>query len=117
MERSDVGRTGEDVAVCYLETRGWRVVERNFRRREGEIDIVATRRGVLAFVEVKTRRSRAFGSPSEAVTRRKQARIRSLARAFLAERRPRARVVRFDVVDILWDARGLLRVEHLEGVF
>lgn len=114
--RADLGRRGEDLAVLVLERKGWRILERNFRKREGEIDIVAAREGVLAFVEVKTRASRAFGSPAEAVTRRKQARIRSLALQFLAERRPGARAVRFDVVDIVCE-RDRFRVTHLEGAF
>ena len=57
MERMELGRIGESLAAVYLEQRGWRIVERNVRFREGEIDIVAARAGVLAFVEVKTRRS------------------------------------------------------------
>jgi putative endonuclease len=116
MERSIVARRGEEVAALYLERRGWRIVERNFRRREGEIDLIASREGTLAFVEVKTRRSCAYGTPAEAVTARKRAHIRTVARLFLLERRPRAEDIRFDVMEIIWDARGL-RVEHLEGAF
>jgi putative endonuclease len=116
MDRRDVARQGEDAAALYLERRGWRIVERNYRRREGEIDIIATRPGVIAFIEVKTRRSRAFGVPAEAVTIRKRARIRALAGRFLAERRPRVAELRFDVVDIVWDARGL-SIQHLEQAF
>ena len=92
------------------------MVERNYRLGRAEIDIIAARPGILAFVEVKTRRSEAFGVPAEAVTPRKRARIRAAAGRYLAERKPGAAEVRFDVVDILWDARGL-RIEHLEGVF
>lgn len=116
MERADIGRTGEDIAATYLAARGWRVIERNVRWREGEIDIVAARGGVLAFVEVKTRRSARFGIPAEAVTRRKQARIRALASRYLQERRPRAQAIRFDVIDVLRDGAGF-RVTHLEAAF
>jgi putative endonuclease len=116
VDRSDVAKRGEDAAALYLERRGWRIVERNYRRREGEIDIIATRPGVIAFVEVKTRRSRTFGTPAEAVTTRKRARIRTLAARFVSEHRPRVAELRFDVVDIVWDARGL-SITHLERAF
>lgn len=116
MQRSEVGRRGEDLAARYLEARGWRILERNYRRREGEIDIVARRGGLLAFVEVKSRRSCAYGVPAEAVTYPKRARIRTLARLFLAERRPGADTVRFDVVEVRW-AEGQARINHLEGAF
>ena len=101
----------------YLVGRGWRVVGRNVRcGRVGEIDIVAERDGVLAFVEVKTRRSLAFGRPGEAVTARKRARIRALARQYLMEAALRPSVIRFDVVEIVVGPRGSL-VTHLEGAF
>jgi putative endonuclease len=116
MERAELGRVGESLAATYLQSHGWTIVERNVRYREGEIDIVAARAGVLAFVEVKTRSSSAFGSPAEAVTARKQRTIRSLASRYLAERHPGARAIRFDVVDIARD-RGAYVVTHLEGAF
>src|SRR2546429_9440159 len=93
MERRELGQIGETLAASYLATRGWQIVDRNVRFREGEIDIVASRGGILAFVEVKTRRSAAFGSPAEAVTWRKQRRIRALATRYLSERHPRGRPV------------------------
>jgi putative endonuclease len=116
MGRAELGRIGESLAATYLERRGWQIVERNLRFREGEIDIIAARAGVLAFVEVKTRQSVAFGSPAEAVTWRKQQKIRAVASRYLAEQHPGARIVRFDVVDIARDRGGFL-VTHLEGAF
>ena len=116
MDRRELGAIGETLAASYLTTRGWRIVDRNVRFREGEIDIVAARGGVLAFVEVKTRRSSTFGSPAEAVTWRKQKRIRALASRYLAERHPGAHAIRFDVVDIARDGGGFL-VTHLEDAF
>lgn len=115
--RSELARIGEDIAVSYLAHRGWRVVGRNVRcGRTGELDIIAERAGVLAFVEVKTRRGNAFGTPGEAVTWRKQQRIRTLARAYLAQVRPRADSIRFDVIEVLAAPFGH-RVTHLEGAF
>ena len=116
MERRELGRIGETLAASYLAGCGWRIVDRNVRYREGEIDIVAARGGILAFVEVKTRGSAAFGSPAEAVNWRKQRKIRALASRYLSERHPRARAIRFDVVDIARDRGGFL-VTHLEDAF
>ncbi len=67
-----VGKAGEDNAVKYLQKQGYRILERNFRCRFGEIDLIARDKGVLVFIEVKTRRSRAFGPPAMAVTPEKQ---------------------------------------------
>jgi putative endonuclease len=116
MDRRELGQIGETLAASYLMTRGWKIVDRNVRYREGEIDIIAARGGILAFVEVKTRRSAAFGSPAEAVTWKKQRRIRALASRYLAERHPGAGAIRFDVVDIARDHGGFL-VTHLEDAF
>ncbi|MGH2726061.1 MAG: YraN family protein [Actinomycetota bacterium] len=117
MGRSELARAGEDIAARFLTRNGWRIVGRNVRcGRAGEIDIVAERGGVLAFVEVKTRSSARFGTPGEAVTWRKQHRIRVLARHYLMNTRIRAAAVRFDVVEVRTGGHGPL-VTHLEGAF
>ena len=116
MSRQALGQTGEDLACTFLSRQGWRVVDRNVRWRDGEIDLIVTRDGVLAFVEVKTRRSRAFGTPAEAVTHRKAARIRSLAARWLSEHKVSVRTVRFDVIDVLASGDAF-KVTHLEGAF
>lgn len=117
MSRTETGARGEAAAARFLESRGWTIVARNFRRREGELDLVASRDGVLAFVEVKTRRSATFGSPAESVTRRKQATIRLLARMFLLESAPAARELRFDVVEVTPTGERTCRIGHIEGAF
>jgi len=115
--RNEIGRAGEAVAARFLEAKGWRIVGRNVRcGRAGEIDIVATRAGVLAFVEVKTRTSNRFGTPGEAVTWRKQARIRAMARDYLRRFRPRADAIRFDVIEVRSGGPRPF-VTHLEGAF
>jgi len=86
-----LGRYGEDVAVRHLLDAGWQVLERNWRCRVGEIDIVARDGGVLVFCEVKTRSSALFGVPAEAVRPAKVRRIRALACHWLADRRREAR--------------------------
>ncbi len=99
-----LGRSGEGIAADWYEARGYEVLERNWRRREGEIDLIVRTGRVVAFCEVKTRSSDAFGSGAEAVLPAKQRRIRRLASRWLAELTPssgRALVdLRFDVVSI-----------------
>lgn len=99
--RSKLGRRGEDAACDLFRRLGFHVVERNYRSGRGEIDVVARRGDVLVFCEVKTRRSDEWGLPAEAVDRAKQARLRRLAAAWMAERRPGYVDVRFDVVSVI----------------
>ena len=98
-----LGASGEDLAAGWYEDEGYEILERNWRRREGEVDLIVRRRRTVVFVEVKTRTSDAFGTGAEAVLPAKQRRIRRLASRWLAELTPssgRALVdLRFDVVD------------------
>jgi putative endonuclease len=101
--------------------RGFRIVERNYRTRWGELDIVAYDGRVLAFCEVKTRRVAAGGAdPLESVRGRKRAQVRKMAGSWLIDRtdRPYADTLRFDAIGITVDAHGrLASIEHLEGAF
>jgi putative endonuclease len=119
--RPELGRLGEQLAAEHLVRRGFRIVERNYRTRWGELDIVAFDGRTLAFCEVKTRRLTAAGrSPFEAVRTRKRARVRKMAGSWLIERtdRPYADVVRFDAIGVILDPAGrLISLEHLEGAF
>lgn len=118
-----VGRFGEDLAASYLSEAGLRILERNWRCRDGELDIVAVDDGVLVFVEVKTRSSTAFGDPAEAVHPAKASRLRRLAVRWLVEHDgtywPE---LRFDVVSVLrhgtagTGGTGGPAVRHLPGV-
>jgi putative endonuclease len=110
------GAWGEDLALRYLTRRGYRLVERNYRTRRGEIDLIVRNEDTLVFVEVKLRRTTGFGDPLEAVTPRKQATIRAIAVQYLADHNPSFDTLRFDVVGIL-AARDGLRIEHVEDAF
>ncbi|MGD0881431.1 MAG: YraN family protein [Acidimicrobiales bacterium] len=102
--RRALGQAGEDIAAAWYEDNGYEVLERNWRRREGEIDLIARKGRTVAFCEVKTRSTDAFGTGAESVLAAKQRRIRRLASRWLAELTPasgRPLVdLRFDVVCI-----------------
>ena len=98
-----LGKAGEDFAGNYLEKRGLEILERNFRIREGEIDLIALDGDTIVFVEVKTRKSKNYGLPSEAVDEVKQEKIREVAEAYLAEKGWMERIVRFDVFSIRYN--------------
>ncbi|MCA1833856.1 MAG: YraN family protein [Actinomycetota bacterium] len=117
MNTKRLGDDGEEEAARHLSALGWDVVARNYRRREGEIDLIVRRDTTLAFVEVKTRRSDRFGTPGEAVTFRKAARIRLLARRFLLEHGAHADQIRFDVIEVTRFRGSASRVTHIEGAF
>ena len=91
-------------------------MERNYRSRYGELDLIVRQGTTLVFVEVKLRRGTSFGEPVEAVTPRKQAKIRSLAERYLLDRDPAFETVRFDVVGILV-GKGAARVRHIKDAF
>lgn len=110
--RRAIGADGEAAAATWYEARGFEVVARNWRCRDGELDLVVRRDRQLVFVEVKTRTSARFGAPAEAVTPAKQRRLRRLAMRYLADTGTTAGVLRFDVVAIL---AGELEV--IEGAF
>lgn len=97
----DTGSLGEEIAVAYLKQKRYLIVERNYRKRFGEIDIIAEDGETLVFVEVKTRKSTRFGSPFEAVDSRKQKKMTQAALAYLSSHKLLNRPARFDVVAVM----------------
>lgn len=114
--RQSLGRRGEDLACAELEKRGYVIVDRRFRTRCGELDIVARDGGVLVFVEVRARSSGNFGTPFESVTWKKRQRLSRMAVSYLSLKRLAGVACRFDVVSIL-EERGTQTVELVRGAF
>jgi putative endonuclease len=113
--RQRLGRLGEDLAARHLAAQGYEIVDRNWRCREGELDIVARDGECLAMVEVRTRRGTALGSPEESITPAKQQRLVVLADAYVMAH-DWSGYWRIDVVAIEMDRRGkLLRIDHYEN--
>jgi len=115
-ERHKRGLAGEGVAMRFLEARGWRVVSHRFRLGRLEIDIIARKGPVVAFVEVKTRRGAAFGSPLEAITWTKKREIVRVARGWMDRFGRPQDVYRFDVIGVTLSATGTC-VTHVEDAF
>lgn len=115
--RSALGHAGECLAAEHLSRNGYVILSRNWRCREGELDIVATVAGVLVFCEVKTRSGRGYGTPAEAVTEAKAARIRRLALRWIRSQRLGWCPLRFDVIAVDWPPGGAGSVRHIEGAF
>jgi len=112
----DVGRSGEDAAAALLRKEKFSILQRNYRTRLGEIDIIAEEEDVLCFIEVKTRRSSATGIPLEAVTPRKQRQIAKVAAVYLDRYHPQGKNCRFDVVSIT-DRDGRAEAEIVRDAF
>lgn len=113
MERKRVGRIGEDAAVRRLRRDGYRIIDRNYAARGGEVDIIAEHNGVIVFVEVKTRSSKAWASPESAVTPEKRARIIRAASRYLAEFNTPS-PARYDIVGVLTDEQARIVSVNIE---
>lgn len=112
MDRRELGALGEKKAVDYLRKKGYRIREKNFRCRAGEIDIVAQDKDCLVFVGVRTRTGSAFGTPEESVDAAKREKLASVALTYLQTHRKMPSLWRFDVVAIEVDPEG--RVSRME---
>jgi putative endonuclease len=116
-DRRALGAEGETRAASFLARRGYRIEGRNVRLGGVEVDLIVKRGALVAFVEVKTRRSGALGPPELAVDAAKQARLIRAASAWLREHPGRARRLRFDVVACRADASGHWQIDHWPGAF
>jgi len=112
-----LGTSGEEAAAAYLRKKKYRVISRGFRFHRGEIDIIAYDGDILVFVEVKTRRSAAFGPPEESVTPLKQRQIRKLAEVYLMLNNLGDTACRFDILSLISDDRQGYRIHHIRDAF
>lgn len=110
------GTRGEDIAVDYLNRKGYRILTRNFRFGRGEIDIIAEDQDVLVFIEVKSRSSDAYGEPEDSITIRKRKQLRKVALGYLFVHAIEGKPCRFDVVAISFEG-GSYTLRHIENAF
>lgn len=107
-----LGKNGEDIAVEYLQQKGYKIIERNFYSKVGEIDIIALKDEYIVFVEVKTRSSNQYGTPSEAVTKEKIKHLYRTARYYLYTRNLQDEYIRFDVIEVYFQ-NSEYKVNHI----
>lgn len=105
-EKKELGKIGEEIAIRFLKKKGYRILERNYVCKMGEMDVIAREKDTLAFIEVKTRTSTTFGPPQLAVNQTKQMQLSKVALYFLKEKRLEDVKARFDVVAILLRPKG-----------
>ena len=111
----ELGKAGENVATKYLEINDYKIIERNFYCRQGEIDIIARKNEYIIFIEVKTRSSLYFGNPSEAVNSKKQKHMYLSAKYYLHIRKLEKAYVRFDVIEVYVNS-GKFKVRHIKQI-
>lgn len=115
--RQSLGRRGEDYAARYLISLGWEIIDRNWRCREGELDIVAMdEAGAAVFIEVKTRAGLGFGSPLESITWKKTRTLTTLAHRWLKSQDRRFRRIRVDAIGILMAPGREIELKHVKGI-
>ena len=115
--RQSLGKKGEILASDFLKENGYTILTRNYRRRSGEIDIIAMQGDYLVFIEVKTRTGTSHGHPLEAITPRKQRQISKVAQCYLAEKNLFDTAARFDVVSIVMSRNYQPQVEIITNAF
>lgn len=116
-KRQRLGQSGEKLAALFLKKKGYKIIEKNYRSRFGEIDIIARDRKCLVFIEVKTRSSAAFGTPATSVDYRKQQQISKTAHAYLLDKQMADCDTRFDVVGITLQGTQRPQVELFINAF
>jgi putative endonuclease len=116
-ENKSVGKYGEDIAIAYLKAKKYAVIDRNYRCKCGELDIIAKDGKTIVFVEVKTRRVLSYGPPQLSVTEFKQRQISKAALVYLAAKRINDVAARFDVIAIYLHCQQVPRIDHIKNAF
>ena len=112
-----LGQRGETLGWNFLKKQGYALMEKNYRTRLGEIDVVARKDQTVVFIEIKTRRDTRFGLPEEAVDWRKRQKLSRLAESYLQEKGLEDQPVRFDILSITWDGMREPQFSLLEDAF
>ncbi len=111
------GQKGEELAIQFLTEKGYHILEHNFKVIFGEIDIIAKKNHSICFVEVKSRKSRKFGLPEEAITEYKKKKIIRVAQYYIKQKDIKNSLFRFDVVSIQLNERNQLEIRHIRDAF
>ena len=115
-ERQNIGAEGEQIASDYLESKGFKIIERNYRCKRGELDIIAMENDILVFVEIKTRKPDYLKQPFVSVTRSKEKKVLSIADYYIYKNKIRNTRTRFDVISIVLDTPKP-EIKHFRGAF
>ena len=113
--RHELGKEGEEEATKYLERQGYKIIQRNFECKQGEIDIIAKDKNEYVFIEVKTRQNRHYGMPCEAVDARKQKHIWNATKYYLYIHKLENQYVRFDVIEV-YKKKGRVYVHQIKQI-
>lgn len=114
----EIGDEGEDLAVAFLESNGYTILERNYHFEHAEVDIVAyDNASCIVFVEVKTRSSNQYGEPEEYIDKEKKQNVYKAAEAWVYERKMDGAPIRFDVISILQQSEEAPEIKHFEEAF
>ena len=113
--RHEIGKIGEELACKYLEDNGYKIVERNFEAKQGEIDIIALDKQEIVFIEVKTRTSKKYGEPAEAVNQTKQKHLIKTIKYYLYIRNLENEFIRIDIIEI-YISKNKYKVNHIKQI-
>lgn len=113
--RHELGKEGEEEDTKYLEKQGYKIIQRNFECRQGEIDIIAKDKSEYVFIEVKTRQNRHYGMPCEAVNERKQKHIWNATRYYLHLHKLENQYIRFDIIE-MYKKKGEFYINHIKQI-
>lgn len=114
MNNIEKGKLGEEIALKYIISKGGKIIERNYRTKIGEIDLIAKLNGELVFVEVKSRSNINYGYPSESVNYKKKMKITNVAKYYILENSLENLSIRFDVIEIYFNEK---KINHIENAF
>ena len=113
--RHEIGKLGENLAVKYLEKQEYKILERNFKCKQGEIDIIAMDKDEIVFIEVKTRTNKKFGVPIEAVDRTKQKHLAKAAKYYIYKRHLENEFIRIDVMEV-YICNNKCKINHIKQI-